>query len=87
MIVPEHIECDICGIAKGAANHWLLAVLPAEDYPVPGIAFGRLDSPIDGPGIRKKHLCGEACAHKLLAQFLESLYRKDRHAPATHHAE
>jgi hypothetical protein len=61
-------NCDICGAQRKEANHWFVV------YPVgEGITFldwkrairsGRLD--ITGVSF----ICGQACAHKLLDQFL-----------------
>jgi hypothetical protein len=61
-------NCDICGAQRKEANHWF-AVYPAGE----GITFldwkramlsGRLDI------IGVSFICGQACAHKLLDQFL-----------------
>ena len=66
MAVTETITCDICGIRKGEANHWLLW-RPA-DGPPGGIQF----APWDPTHFRAAHhLCGDACAARLLARTID----------------
>ena len=71
MAVNEKITCDVCGIQKGEANHWMLF---KPDYSMPG-----LDGDIGGirlapwhPELYREysHLCGEACAGRLLARSI-----------------
>lgn len=86
MSIEEATHCDICGIAKGETNHWLMAVtLPASDDgpEVDAIAFAPIGTPYDAPGLKEEHLCGHACAHKRLDAWLETLiYKKAQESEA-----
>jgi hypothetical protein len=80
MAVSEQISCDVCGAVKGDTNHWLVAITPqpgTEEPEQKGIAFGTLNALLskaaDEDDLKIEHLCGEACAHTRLSQFLESL--------------
>jgi hypothetical protein len=64
-------SCDVCEAEKKEVNHWLVS----EESKV-GIDFhtwewavreGRLTQ--DGP-LKLRHLCGQACCHRLLDEFL-----------------
>lgn len=61
MALSERIECDICGIVKGEANHW--------------ITYGRYPAlnfkPWRDDYIDRGHLCGESCAGKMLSKAIE----------------
>jgi hypothetical protein len=72
MAVTEKITCDICGIQKGEANHWMLwkpeIALSGSHGEVGGIRF----APWHKDLYREySHLCGEACASRLLAKSVE----------------
>jgi hypothetical protein len=64
-------SCDVCLVEKKEVNHWLVS----EESKV-GIDFhtwgwaereGKLEP--DGPNIIR-HLCGQACCHRVLDDFL-----------------
>lgn len=66
-------SCDVCGAEKKEVNHWLVS-----DESNVGIDFhtwewavreGQLDVEEAKPIIRR-HLCGQACCHRLLDEFL-----------------
>jgi hypothetical protein len=61
-VVTEKATCDICGVEKLESNHWVMVANASE--------FGVTFSPWDTETYRSylRHLCGEACAGKLLAQ-------------------
>lgn len=65
MAVSEKITCDVCGIQKGEANHWIM------------VHFGNGATPrfLPWDGQFREydaHLCGESCAGKMLAQSIAS---------------
>lgn len=72
-MIDNVTRCDVCGVEKGETNHWLVAITypawtgilfaPAEDALQPG------DRPAES---RYEDICGEACAHKRLSQFLST---------------
>ena len=82
MAIAEQITCDVCGTAKGETNHWLAAVVvpPQPDEPNERlIAFAPLDTvkPEDVDAEDRdaaiEHICGQACAHTRLSQWLDEL--------------
>lgn len=78
LIVSEHITCDVCGIAKGETNHWLMCVAPVAPVAtvLEGIVFAPICTRIADEArryVKVEHLCGHACAHKRLGQWLESI--------------
>jgi hypothetical protein len=83
MQIPEHISCDVCGQPKGATNHWLIAITDPHPGTV-GIAFGKLGQEVGDPDFKLEHLCGQACAHKRLSQWLDEL---NAPAPTTQQSE
>lgn len=65
-------RCDVCGTAKGESNHnhWLLAITEAG---FSGIMFVPSEaSDRNALCASYEDICGQACAHKRLSQFLES---------------
>jgi hypothetical protein len=63
-VIRQAILCDICGIEKKQTNHWFVAYDQGEELRVSGWnSRNRLR-----PG--SKHLCGQACVHKLLDEFM-----------------
>ena len=67
MAVTETITCDICGIRKGEANHWLL--WSTEDIgPAGSIRFAPWHPALVHT---HRHLCGDACAARLLARSID----------------
>src|SRR3984957_15876966 len=69
MALTEKITCDICGIQKGEANHWMLwsteFFMPGPNGEIGGIRFAPWHKDLYRD---YHHLCGEACASKLLAK-------------------
>jgi len=69
MSVKPQFVCDICGAQRQDTNHWFLA----EQLPNGILSFTPWDLP-RSPGYREQahiqHLCGQACAHKLLDAWM-----------------
>ena len=66
-MIRQVITCNICGSQKRQTNHWFEAYQETGELRISGLNSLRLLSP------ETKHLCGEACAHKLISQFLMRL--------------
>jgi hypothetical protein len=70
MEVPSHIVCDVCGLPKGATNHWLVAIVrPGYE----GILIQPAEastSPRD-PDFKYSDICGQQCAHKQLSRWFD----------------
>lgn len=72
MINSNHVTCDICGVAKGATNHWQVAI---QAKGLAGIMFvpselatvNRTDQ-----NIKAQDICGNACATKRLSQYFQN---------------
>jgi hypothetical protein len=61
MAITEKITCDVCGIERGPANHWIVS---DNDR-----ANGKLSFHIWTKAYQEYgHLCGSGCATKLLEQ-------------------
>jgi hypothetical protein len=74
----EQFVCDVCGKQKGAANHWLIALLPDSVRLAMANAITLTDphaaitswSPQLAKLPMSRHLCGEGCTFKLLSQWI-----------------
>ena len=66
------ITCDVCGRQKQETNHWFVAIHDSHDEAM-GICFGPHDDEEYSPSSVVEHICGQACAHTRLSQFLDSL--------------
>jgi len=64
-VIRQAISCDICGAEKRQTNHWFIATERGGQLRVSGWS--------DGSRLRTgtKHLCGQACLHKLADEFME----------------
>lgn len=58
-------RCNICNSARGAGNHWLLMVEPANASPY-FVSWDDARASEDGIG----HICGATCAHSALDTWL-----------------
>jgi hypothetical protein len=69
-MICDNVTCDVCGIEKKEANHWFTAY---EDKGALNLCGGVLS--------RKrqiiKHLCGQACVHRLMDIFMAGHSIKD----------
>lgn len=63
-MIKQVTMCDACGAEKGETNNWLLMF---EESNPTAIKFEPFH--ISGFG---KHICGHECAHKMLAQWMET---------------
>jgi hypothetical protein len=63
-VIRQAISCDICGAEKKQTNHWFVAYEQAGELRVSGWSSrNRLKADA-------KHLCGQACLHKLADDFM-----------------
>lgn len=63
-MIRQAISCDICGAEKKQTNHWFVAYEQAGELRVSGWSSrNRLKAD-------SKHLCGQACLHKLADDFM-----------------
>lgn len=63
-MIRQAISCDICGAEKKQTNHWFVAYEQAGELRVSGWnSRNRLKAD-------SKHLCGQACLHKLADDFM-----------------
>ena len=63
-VIRQVITCNVCGSQKRQTNHWFVAYEESGELRIGGWNSLHLLSP------DTQHLCGEACAHKLISQFL-----------------
>jgi hypothetical protein len=63
-MMAENAMCDVCGIDKKKANHWFMAF---EDK---GVLRLSPWSGLNPKRLSMKHLCGQACVHRLVDVFL-----------------
>lgn len=76
-----NIVCDVCGRQKGSTNHWLVVVSDPRDPNArlyDGLAFGTIESHVTDALFKVEHICGQACAHTRLSQWLETLTATER---------
>jgi len=63
-VIRQAISCDICGAEKKQTNHWFVAYEQTGELRVSGWnSRNRLRT-------GSKHLCGQACLHKLADDFM-----------------
>ena len=63
-------NCDICGAQRKEANHWFVAFNAIKEISFGTWAQADCDGLLHDEGAI--YLCGQACAHKQLDQFLQS---------------
>lgn len=73
MALSVTYKCDVCGVERGEANHWILARVAGGC-----ISFTRW-AQLAAPEA-EKHLCGHACAQALLGRHLEETDSADKGA-------
>lgn len=66
-MIRQAINCDMCGAEKQESNYWFVAYEQGGELKVRG-----WESPQNS---RKnaKHLCGQKCAQRMMANFMASL--------------
>ena len=63
-VIRQAISCDICGAEKKQTNHWFVAYEQGDELRVSGWnSRNRLRA-------GSKHLCGQACLHKLADDYM-----------------
>jgi hypothetical protein len=75
-VIRLAISCDICGAEKKQANHWFVAYEHADELRISGWNSRQCKR----PGAR--HLCGQACLHKLVDEFMAQTIAEDRELAA-----
>jgi len=63
-MMSENATCDVCGIDKKKASHWFMAV---EEKGALRLSAWSVLNP---KRLSMKHLCGQACVHRLVDVFL-----------------
>ena len=70
--LPNPIICDGCGVQKQPSNHWYYAEIKpvslTEDTPC--FYLWEWDYPAEDRSKAYKHICGQACAIRLLNEFM-----------------
>jgi hypothetical protein len=70
--LPNPIICDGCGVQKQPSNHWYYAEIKpvslTEDTPC--FYLWEWDSRAEDRSKAYKHICGQACAIRLLNEFM-----------------
>lgn len=65
-MIKETAICDVCGAEKKEVNNWYVITATSDRLIVD--TWGKASSDEKSVG---KHVCGQACAHKLLNEFFE----------------
>lgn len=60
--------CDVCGAERKETNHWFVVEVTNRGFHLHDWAWAVRECEIDKQGV--KHVCGQACAHKLLDEFM-----------------
>jgi hypothetical protein len=71
-VIRLAISCDICGAEKKQANHWFVAYEHAGELRVSGWKSRHCKR------AGSRHLCGQACLHKLVDEFMAQSIAEDR---------
>lgn len=73
-MIETSYRCDgpNCTAVRGPSNHWLLLYADSVDFSIKPWD----DRSAADKDTGYKHVCGAACAHKLLDRYLESLRKE-----------
>ena len=64
------VKCDVCGCQKAETNHWLVAMTRPEWT---WISITPAETTVEpGPQYTCEDICGQACALKRMAAWLDS---------------
>lgn len=66
-MISATVTCEECGIEKGEGNRWFELCRTPSGAPY----FREWTYEAEQPG--SEHICGEACAHKVLGKHLSML--------------
>jgi hypothetical protein len=67
-MIEKSYKCDVCGVEKKVANHWFIAEMTNVGIHFHTWEWAVRECQLDEERVR--HLCGQACAHKMLDEFL-----------------
>jgi hypothetical protein len=79
-VIRLAISCDICGAEKKQANHWFVAYELAGELRISGWKSRHCKR------AGSRHLCGQACLHKLVDEFMAQTIVEDRGIAAAEQA-
>ena len=66
---PQAFNCDVCGVAKGAVNHWWIVYIGAGHETGCNLVVNPWDDDLSRE-TGTKHACGNRCTQKLVERFL-----------------
>lgn len=71
MFLPNPIACDVCKTVKQPSNHWFYVRLSVKTpETMPGFHIWPWDVEAEISTKNYIHLCGQACAVKKLAEWM-----------------
>jgi hypothetical protein len=79
-VIRLAVSCDICGAEKKQANHWFVAYEHAGELRISGWKSRHCKR------AGSRHLCGQACLHKLVDEFMAQTIAEDREIAAAERA-
>jgi hypothetical protein len=70
--LPNPIVCDACGVVKRPSNHWWYALIEpnVSGGPDPLFHLRPWNELAEDRAKPYKHICGQACAIRLLNEFM-----------------
>ena len=69
--LPNPIACDVCGAVKQASNHWYYAAIMDKSHAHAAFSVWPWDNLAEDRSQGQfVHLCGQDCAIRKLAEFL-----------------
>jgi hypothetical protein len=68
MTLKKVYECYVCGTERKDANHWFVVEPSRVGFHLWQWDWAIREGRLDDDGV--EHVCGQACAHKLLDRFL-----------------
>ena len=73
-------RCKICTVIKTGNNHWYVVEQTKVGLHIHTWNWAVQEQQLDKDGI--EYLCGQACAHKLVDQFLAESQLPDQNQPS-----
>lgn len=68
MTIKRIYACSCCGVERKDANHWFVLVETHAGFHLQTWDWAVAEHRLDEDGT--EHVCGQACAHKLLDRFM-----------------
>lgn len=65
MSSPNNPKCDVCRVEKLDTNHWFVCIPSESEFRILAVANTTIRARGD-----KLDLCGEACIHRAVSQWL-----------------